>query len=132
MAFDGALLPESCEGRIACLILDEIVTLQALPMVLPIPQNNPLSNLCDALLSKPDDIRTSEEWVSKLGIDVRTLQRRFVKATGMTFGEWRRQARLVKALERLAAGGRIIDVTGFGLRQSERIHRHVQTIDIWK
>jgi AraC-like DNA-binding protein/mannose-6-phosphate isomerase-like protein (cupin superfamily) len=110
MSFGDSFLPESREGRIARLILDEIVTLQALPMVLPMPQNNPLSGLCDALLRKPDDSRSSEEWAAKLGVDVRTLQRRFVRATGMTFGEWRRQARLVKALERLAAGERIIDV----------------------
>ena len=110
MSFDGQFLPDSREGRIANLILDEIVTLSALPMVLPIPQNNALSGMCDALLNQPDDISTSEEWALKLGVNVRTLQRRFVTATGMTFGEWRRQARLVKALERLAVGEKIIDV----------------------
>jgi len=110
MSFKDNYLPDSREGRIAHLILDEIVTLPALPMVLPMPQNNPLSKMCSALLARPDDIRTGDEWAAKFGIDVRTLQRRFVKATGMTFGEWRRQARLVKALERLAAGERVIDV----------------------
>jgi AraC-like DNA-binding protein len=79
-------------------------------MVLPLPQNHPLESICAALLSQPDDARTSEQWAAKLGVDVRTLQRRFLKATGMTFGEWRRQARLIRALERLASGERIIDV----------------------
>jgi AraC-like DNA-binding protein len=110
MAFEDAFAADSREGRIAQLILDEIVTLPALPMILPIPQHSPLSSMCDALLARPDDISTSEDWANKLGVDVRTMQRRFVKATGMTFGEWRRQARLVRALERLAAGERIIDV----------------------
>lgn len=110
MNFSGAFLPDSREARIAQLILDEIQTLSALPMVLPIPNDHALCAVCDALLSKPDDTSSSEDWAVKLGVDVRTLQRRFVKATGMTFGEWRRQARLVKALERLAAGERIIDV----------------------
>jgi len=110
MEFDGAFTPDSREGRIARLILDEIVTLPALPMVLPVPQNDQLSMICDALMAKPDDLRTSGEWAEKLGIDVRTLQRRFVKATGLTFGEWRRQARLLNALKRLATGERVIDV----------------------
>jgi len=113
MSFKDNYLPDSREGRIAQLILDEIVTLPSLPMVLPMPQGNqlsPLNKMCNALLARPDDIRTGDEWAAKFGIDVRTLQRRFVKATGMTFGEWRRQARLVKALERLAAGERVIDV----------------------
>ncbi|HXE76947.1 MAG TPA: helix-turn-helix domain-containing protein, partial [Rhodanobacter sp.] len=30
--------------------------------------------------------------------------------TGMTFGQWRRQARLLAALEHLASGARVIDV----------------------
>ncbi len=110
MAVDGGFVEDSRAGRIARLILDEIATLQALPMVLPMPQNHPLEAMCAALLNQPDDISTSEQWAAKLGVDVRTMQRRFLKATGMTFGEWRRQARLANALERLASGARIIDV----------------------
>jgi len=33
-----------------------------------------------------------------------------VRETGLTLGRWRRQARLVAALERLALGDKIIDV----------------------
>ncbi|WP_292959489.1 helix-turn-helix domain-containing protein [Novosphingobium sp. UBA1939] len=40
----------------------------------------------------------------------RTLQRRFLDETGLTFGQWHQQARLLFALERLARGDRIIDV----------------------
>jgi AraC-like DNA-binding protein len=39
-----------------------------------------------------------------------TVHRLFVKETGMTFAQWREQARLLFALRRLAHGERIIDV----------------------
>ncbi len=38
------------------------------------------------------------------GAGVRTLERLFVKETGMTFRRWRQRARLLAALHRLAAG----------------------------
>ena len=45
-----------------------------------------------------------------LGVDEKTIQRLFRKETGMTFGQWRQQARLMQALERIALGERIVDV----------------------
>ena len=46
----------------------------------------------------------------RLGVTAKTIHRLFAKETGMTFGQWRQQARLLFALERLARGERIIDV----------------------
>jgi AraC-like DNA-binding protein len=51
-----------------------------------------------------------DDWALRLGVDVKTIQRLFVKETGMTFGRWRQQARLLRALELLATGERVIDV----------------------
>ena len=39
-----------------------------------------------------------------------TIQRRFATELGMTFGQWRQQARLLAAMERLAIGDKVIDV----------------------
>ncbi|MNT43607.1 Regulatory protein SoxS [compost metagenome] len=50
-------------------------------------------------------------------MDPKTIQRRFARETGMTFGQWRQQARLLAALERLAAGAKVVDVAldmGYG------------------
>ena len=52
------------------------------------------------------------DWGQQLGVDEKTIQRLFRKETGMTFGQWRQQARLMQALERIALGERIIDVAG--------------------
>jgi AraC-like DNA-binding protein len=50
------------------------------------------------------------DWARRLAVNVKTIQRLFVNETGMTFGQWRQQARLLRALELLAAGEKVIDV----------------------
>ncbi|REN14033.1 AraC family transcriptional regulator, partial [Mycobacterium tuberculosis] len=45
-----------------------------------------------------------------LGVDVKTIQRLCARELGMTFGQWRQQARLLRALEQLAHGEKVIDV----------------------
>ncbi|WP_028534998.1 AraC family transcriptional regulator [Paludibacterium yongneupense] len=92
------------------LLLAEIRTLPALALSLPRPSTPPLCRVCDDLLAQPDDGRSVQAWAASIAIDPRTLQRRFLRETGLTFGQWRRQARLLVALERLAGGERVLDV----------------------
>jgi len=98
------------DGRVMRLLLDEIRTLPELPLSLPMPQSPDLLNLCEQLRQTPGDTTATRAWAARLEIDVRTLQRRFAKETGLTFGRWLRQARLVAALEQLALGRKVIDV----------------------
>jgi AraC-like DNA-binding protein len=44
------------------------------------------------------------EIARRFGFGVRTLERRFAAETGMTFGQWRRHARFLRALRLLAEG----------------------------
>lgn len=102
--------PESRAERLIRVLLDELQVLPSLPLALPIPADPLLLPLSESLRATPDDTRTTADWAAALGIDSRTLQRRFQRATGMSFGEWRRQARLLFALQQLAAGRRVLDV----------------------
>ncbi|WP_245574966.1 AraC family transcriptional regulator [Chitinilyticum litopenaei] len=102
--------PGSRAERLIHVLLDELQVLPTVPLALPVPDDPLLRPLCEALRAAPDDARTTADWAARLGIDTRTLQRRFQKATGMSFGEWRRQARLLFALQQLAAGRRVLDV----------------------
>ncbi|MGE8488865.1 MAG: helix-turn-helix domain-containing protein, partial [Paraburkholderia nemoris] len=43
-------------------------------------------------------------WAAWAGVAPRTLSRRFVAETGLTFAQWRQQARLLRALELVADG----------------------------
>ena len=101
---------DSRDTRIMHLILDELAILPHLPLSLPQPADPRLSQICLALQDEPGDASTVADWSARLGLDQTTIQRLFRKETGMTFGQWRQQARLLLALERIAVGQKIIDV----------------------
>ena len=98
------------DGRLMRLILDELRALPVLPLHLQMPADERLLQICEQLQRRLDDASTMADWAKRLNVDVKTIQRLFVKETGMTFGQWRQQARLLKALELLATGQKVIDV----------------------
>jgi AraC-like DNA-binding protein len=102
--------PGARDERLMLLLLDELQELDVLPLHLPTPRDARLRTICQAVAARPDDASTVEQWAQRLGTAAKTIHRLFRKETGLTFGEWRRQARLLYALERLAQGERIIDV----------------------
>jgi transcriptional regulator GlxA family with amidase domain len=85
--------PDSRDERLMKLLLDEIRSLPTLALSLPRPQSPVLQELCAALQAEPGDARSVEEWAEQLAMDSRTLQRRFSRETGLSLGQWRRQAR---------------------------------------
>ncbi len=92
------------EGRMMAVILDRIRGLRTAPLHLPMPTDPRLKAVADALLDDPGDQRSLIAWAAGAGASGRTLARLFVRDTGMTFRQWRRQARLLATLTRLAAG----------------------------
>ena len=102
--------PGTRDGRVMRLILDELRALPVLPLHLQMPTDPRLLRICELLQTEPDDASTMAEWAQRLAVDVKTIQRLFVKQTGLTFGQWRQQARLLRALEMLATGEKVIDV----------------------
>lgn len=102
--------PGTRDGRVMRLILDELRALPVLPLHLQMPTDPRLQRICESLQTRPDDPSTMTDWALRLAVDAKTIQRLFVKQTGMTFGQWRQQARLLRALELLAIGEKVIDV----------------------
>lgn len=100
----------SRDGRLMALLLDELHTLPALPLHLPQPADARLRQICGELQARPESASTLADWALKLDVDVKTIQRLFAKETGMTFGQWRQQTRLLRALEYLANGDKIVDI----------------------
>lgn len=106
LPYDG----NSRSGHLAQLLLDELQQMPSLPLFLPMPIDMRLRTICDAISDTPGDNTTVNAWARRLDVDPKTIQRLFQRETGMTFGQWRTQARLLMALERLAAGDRVLDV----------------------
>jgi len=94
--------PAGPDGRLMGVILDQMQSLHETPLHIVIPNDARLRRITDVLLNDPSDNRSLEQWATAAGASSRTLARLFLRETGLTFGAWRQQARLLKALEELA------------------------------
>lgn len=105
----GEVLDQGQE-RIARVILDEIASLPHEDLGLPMPADVRLARIAHAFTGNLLDERKAEDWADWAGIPARTMTRKFVVETGFTFTEWRQRARLMRALELLAAGQAVTSV----------------------
>lgn len=99
----GEVLNES-QRRILQVLLDELGQAGTQSLQLPWPRDERLLAVARAVLANPASGRRLDQWARFADISARTLSRRFVEETGMSFGQWRQWARLTQALEWLATG----------------------------
>lgn len=92
------------------LLICELRMSSTIPLHLPMPVDPRLRSICEALTVRPSDASNAADWAQSIGVGERTLHRLFTRETGMTFAQWREQARLLHALRRIAEGGKLIDV----------------------
>ncbi|WP_250517620.1 helix-turn-helix transcriptional regulator [Caballeronia sp. INDeC2] len=95
---------DASQSRIAEVIVDELAAAPVEPLHLQRPLDPALAKITDALANDLSDNRRFEEWAAWAGVSPRTMSRRFVADTGLTFAQWRQQARMLRALERVADG----------------------------
>jgi len=98
------------ESHLVAVIVDEIRAAPTAPLHLPMPTDPRARRLAEACRDDPGDRRRLREWAPLVGASERTLERLFRAEVGLTFGAWRQQARLLRALERLAAGESVTEV----------------------
>lgn len=92
-------------GRwLAELALDEIARATTLPLGLPTPRDPRLLRAVAALRSNPADPRRLEDLADLAGASSRTLARLFRAETGLSFRQWRQQARMAEAMGALSTG----------------------------
>lgn len=99
------------DGRLLQVLLDQIGSSRALPLHLPMPVSPMLRRMADWTLAHPGNPRSILEWSTMVGLSVRTLERRFRAETGLSFRSFRRQAKLFKALELLATGATVNEIS---------------------
>ena len=90
-------------------LLVEVKQREHAPVLLPMPDDPRLQDLANTLLGTPDDPSGIDEWAQRLNMSTRTLMRRFRQETGVTLGQWRQQARLLRGLEMLIRGGSVTE-----------------------
>jgi len=102
--------PADFTERAARLLLDELGVLPTEPLNLRMPHNPQLARLCASLRTEPGRVIAIEKIARRLGMSRSTFMRHFRQETGMTFGRWCQQARLLKSLTLLAKGESILNV----------------------
>jgi len=95
------------QRHLIALILDQLETIQTVALQLPNPSDPRALRVAGVLLAGPGDQRTLTEICKEIGAGKRTIERRFQDETGMTFGKWRQQLRLMQAMRLLAEGAKV-------------------------
>jgi AraC-like DNA-binding protein len=98
------------EERLFLVLLDSIRFQDVLPLHLPMPTSAHALALAQGLQRDPGEARTLAAWAKLTGWSSRTLARAFTDETGMSFGAWRAQLRLLRGLELLAQGKSVTSV----------------------
>jgi AraC-like DNA-binding protein len=93
-------------------LLDQLEALPTIPLQLPLPRDPRALRVADWLRANPNAPGLLKQVARRAGASVRTVERLFQSETGMTFGKWRQQLRLLHALRQLAMGR---PVTGVAL-----------------
>ncbi|OLZ42861.1 AraC family transcriptional regulator [Amycolatopsis keratiniphila] len=95
-------LADDARLRAEAVVQDLLHPLPALPIEVPLPTDERVKAVADALFADPADPRTLEAHARAVGVSRRTLTRLFVRETGMSFDRWRTHLRLRTALHLLA------------------------------
>ncbi|MDC8759025.1 AraC family transcriptional regulator [Janthinobacterium fluminis] len=98
------------QERVMGVLLDEMRRAPQQALHLPMPSERRLVRVAHAILARPGERRNLDEWAGWGGMSARTLSRLFRAETGCSFAQWRQQAGLVYALERLALGESVATV----------------------
>lgn len=92
------------ERLLGLLLIEEVASAAPLPLYLPWPQEPLLREICAALMQEPAQSWSAEQLASHYALTAKTLQRRFVKSTGLTLGKWRKSMRLMRSIQWLLQG----------------------------
>lgn len=92
------------DGLLMRLLMAEIRRLAPCALDLPLPQSADLMRLCEGLLADLSARGGCATNAGELNVSTRTLYRRFLRETGLSFARWKQQARLLESIRRLAEG----------------------------
>jgi len=94
----------AAEARLHAVILDQLCAIQPVSLAVPIPQAPRLQRMAWQLLADCRDQRDLASWAAELCMSTRTLVRQFNRETGLSFGQWLRRVRVLKAMDLLDSG----------------------------
>ena len=106
------------DSALTSVLLGELHAASPLPTHLTLPKDQRALALAERLIANPGSRRPLRALCKENGISVRTLERTFRRDVGTDFETWRRQLRLMSAVERLVGGASVKQVAyAVGYRQ---------------
>lgn len=102
--------PNSAASRICAVILDQLEALEPSRLHLPLSSDRRLRRVMQHMIDHPEADTRLTDWATRVGASERTLRRLFIRETGMTFQQWRRQLVLHEAVDRLGRGESVMNV----------------------
>jgi len=92
------------EKRLLAVLGDEVERAKSRPIILPMPQDIKLRNIAEKWLAQPDDRTGLDALAEQAGMSRRSFTRNFKHSTGLSVGDWRQIARLMRGIDMLADG----------------------------
>ena len=93
--------------RLARVLMDQLFETREMPLELAYPKDPRALAVARRVHAAPGCVETLAQLARNSGASPRTLERIFQRETGMSFGRWRQQVRLLEALRRLASGATV-------------------------
>jgi AraC-like DNA-binding protein len=97
--------------RLVHVILDQLATLPIAPLHLPMPNSEQLRRAISPILADTARADALADVAARAALSTRSFERHFRFETGMSFRAWRRQARLMKAVELLSFGMSVAEIS---------------------
>ena len=110
VALPAAYDEDGDDGLLMRLLMAEVRRLPPCALDLPLPESADLTLLCERILADLSARRPCGLDAHDLQTSTRTLYRRFLRETGITFARWKQQARLLESIRRLAEGAPVTTV----------------------
>jgi len=98
------------EGALCEVLLAKLRQASPAPTGVALPQDGRALAVAHAVMENPAVIEPLAVVCAQAGLSVRTLERAFQREVGMNFESWRRQVRLMRAVELLVAGRSVKEV----------------------
>lgn len=109
--FSGASEHDPARARLIPSMIDELQALPLEALQLTMPTDRRLRHMCERLRREPACNATVVTLAKEAALSSRHLMRLFQDETGMQFGAWRQQMRLMAALPYLADGMPVMQVS---------------------
>jgi len=105
-------------GALRDLLVSQLETASPMPTSVTLPKDPRARAIAAAIIGNPAERQPLAEMCNSAGASVRTIQRVFRREVSSDFESWRRQVRLMKAVELLVSGRSVKEVSfALGYRQ---------------